>query len=110
MQSLIKRLHASLPVLATHSEAVEPAADQLMVDAVLVHPRAAVVKVRQPGHDRARGLGARKLHARPLVVAHELHAGELRGVRGVTLEQEPGGEVRMDVDDDVFHGDRSIGL
>ncbi len=85
------------------AEAVEPPAHELMVDAVPVHPGAPVGGIGELGRDRPRRLPAGELQAYPFAVAKELHPGKLRDIRVVALVEQLRDEVRMDVDDDVFH-------
>src|SRR5262249_43198617 len=86
------------------AEDVEPTADELVIDAVLVHPRAAIGEIGKPGRDRARRLRAGKLHAHAFVVAQQPDAGKLRGLSIEPLIETLGNEMRVDVDDELHHG------
>src|SRR5262245_25409402 len=78
-----------------------------MIDAVLVHPGTAVGEIGELWRDRPRRLGARKLHPHALVVAHELDAGELCGLRIEPLVEALGNEMCVHVDDELVHGKHS---
>src|SRR5690606_40878623 len=81
------------------AEHVEPAADDLPVDALRAHPLQALLGVAQPGSDRAREGAAGEAEAHAALVALDLHRGELALTLGQGLEQRGGHEMSVDVDD-----------
>src|SRR5262249_39958542 len=85
------------------AEAVEPATDELVVDAVPVHPGAPIGEIGELGRDRPRRLAARELHAHAFFVPEELHAGKFRAGEVEAIVEQLRDVVRVDVDDEVFH-------
>ena len=60
-------------------------------------------EIGEAGHDRARGLRARKLQRHAFLAFDEFGVGKLRLVRFIALGHELGRKVGVDVDDDGFH-------
>src|SRR5690606_28926854 len=80
------------------AEDVQPAADQLGADAVVVHPRQPPVDVGQAGIDRAGPRSVVERHPEGFLVSFDPHAGNGDGAVGEVGQQPGGQEVGMDVD------------
>src|SRR5207248_4994701 len=74
----------------------------------LIHPGAAVGDIGQLGRDRARCLGSRKLHAQGVALAQKLDAGKHGASRVETLEKTFRYEMRVDIDDELLHGNARL--
>src|SRR5690606_17630742 len=85
------------------AEAVEPAAEQLMIDAVAVHPAPSIGKIGELGRDGTRWCAAREREPRPPVGLQQLHAGESCSVLGESFPDEARKEVCVDVYDGFVH-------
>src|SRR5262245_12008105 len=85
------------------AEAIQPTADELMVDAVSIHPCAPIIQIGELRRDGTSRFGAQKLQPNALLAAKEAYARKLFDVRIEPLHEEPRHIVRVHIDDQGFH-------